>query len=63
MQGIRIIKVSIEMFMATVFWVSAITAVMRAQYELLQMLALLDLRQGERERKNTCELLNDHVVI
>lgn len=51
------------MFMATVFWVSAITSVMPEQYELLQMLVLVGLRQGERERKNTCELLNDHVVV
>lgn len=62
-RSIRIIKVSIEMFMATVFWVSAITSVMPEQYELLQMLVLVGLRQGERERKNTCELLNDHVVV
>lgn len=50
------------MFMVTVFRVSAITAVMPAQYEQLQMLSLVGLRQGERERKNTCELLNDHVA-
>lgn len=48
------------MFMATLFWVSAITAAMPAQYELLQM--LVGLRQGEREIKTSCELLNDRVV-
>lgn len=60
-RSIRIIKLSIEMFMATLFWVSAITAAMPAQYELLQMLA--GLRQGEREIKTSCELLNDRVVV
>lgn len=48
------------MFMATLFWVSAITAAVPAQCELLQM--LVGLRQGEREIKTLCELLNDHVV-
>lgn len=58
--SIRIIKVSIEMFMVTVFWTSAITAVMPAQCEA--MLADVGVRQSERE-KNICEKLNDHVIV
>lgn len=59
--SIKIIRVSTEKFMATVFWVSAITAVMPALCELLQMLAHVGLRGGEREKKKN--LLGDLVVV
>lgn len=43
---------------------SAIATTMQVQYELLQMFALVALRQGEKEkREHTCEQQNDHITI
>lgn len=62
--SIGIIKVTIGMFMVTVFQVSAVAAMMPSTVWTTVNACTCWSRQGEREkRKHTCKKLNDFIVV